>query len=615
MNPRHRSPIAWLRRRQLFTDPGGFRFVIALRTLITAVAAVIVTLALSVAVPFDGVPAAIFAGMMTLFASAAATPGRSGIGRAAGLLAVVPLSLALMLAAVLDRDDWVMVPVLAALALLTVLSGRLGARAAALGQLGFVAFFFGAILNVGPGSMPGMLIAGGVSVVCSTAVELIHDPATRRRVLGAGVRGYLVRLDRLLDVATGATDPGRAGQPTRILQRRLLAEADSLRQAGTVLSGRLDHMTPGPSGQRSLLAGEVMLLRLRILDVDIAAQHLVDLLSQSSRSHDDPIVLAAFSELDIAVRRLRDLDAHDLLATGSGADPAPYAMIETAPAAPPAATSAPPTGKNATRKSIQSALATGASLMIGSLVSATHHYWAAMPAYQVLQNSDGETRMRAIQRVLGTLTGAAAGFALAVFFEADLWVDVALLAVCVFAMGYVRGVSATWFAAWQTGMFALQYDLLGKLSTEMVHIRVIETVIGSVIAVLVAAVVLPIRTRSKVRQAMTDAVQAIERLAAVAVARRTEGAAAEDAGVDGTASKVMEMMQAMNRVAKLAAPMRLDPGAWRLGGIEAQMMSLWCAAHSAHALAVEEAPDVPAELRRLEGALGEFARAFAADRD
>ncbi|WP_029145981.1 FUSC family protein [Microbacterium luticocti] len=196
------------------------------------------------------------------------------------------------------------------------------------------------------------------------------------------------------------------------------------------------------------------------------------------------------------------------------------------------------------RQAVQAMLSTGLALWLGGFVSSSHQYWAAMPAFQVLSGSDGETRVKAWQRIGATIVGSAFAFGLAIYAGHEPAVALPLMVVSVFFMSYLRASSPAWTAFWMTLLLATLYDLLGTLTTETVQVRVVETAIGSIVAVLVSTLVLPTRTRARVLQGMAGI-----------VARAREVAAASFAGLPGTTPDA-----AAEPPADTVAPVT-DPGA------------------------------------------------------
>ena len=227
-----------------------------------------------------------------------------------------------------------------------------------------------------------------------------------------------------------------------------------------------------------------------------------------------------------------------------------------------------PTG----RRAVQAALSTGLALSIGSLVSTTYQYWAAMPAYQVVGATDGETFVKGAQRVGATILGAAIGFGVANSTDANPAVVLPLLAVCVFAAAYFRAVSSPLTALWQTTLFALLYEFLGKLSTETIALRIFETVIGAAVALGVARLVLPLRTRNKLNREIIQLVRIIDEVTTSCLTQLGRGI------VESRTSRIDRLLalnRQMHRINATAVPLRRSEGAMDLGGIEGQLTAIW----------------------------------------
>ncbi len=603
--------VAWLHRRELFIDPGGFRLEAGLRALATAGVAVAASIALSLAAGWDPARPAVVAGMFTLFATAATSPGRRGIARLQGLLALIPSVGMLAVGAVLPNADAVMLPAVAIAAFLGVLAATWGARLGALGQFGFIAFYYAALMNLDAARLPGFIAAAVIAVLASTVAALLPPPERRLRVLRSGVGAVTARVDELLRPLLHAVEGSI--RPER-MPRLVDADARALRTSCTTLGGRLALVSASPAHPRGLLPDEAESLRERLFDVELAWSRVAALapsvtgvdaaaraeLSSALRSAraglTDPTIAVHPSAAECAasvrpfvdalehgvhsVRMLRHDDAHDLAVAAADRDLA--GVTASGLATPPAGTAAP-------RRAVQAGASTGLALIGGYLISPAHPLWAAMPAYQVLQNSAGETRLSALQRILATVLGSAVGFGLAVAVSHLLWADFALLAVCVFAMAFVRGVSATLQTFWQTALMSLMYDALGTLSIELVQVRVLETIIGAGVAAIVAGALLPVRTRETVRAAIAGVVSRVGSTVVSALSSRT------------ATLPVAPLASALTDVEMLARPVRLDPGSLRRGGIEEQLTALWVLAREArrviHAVSEDDGTAVPAALR------------------
>ncbi|MBE7700866.1 FUSC family protein [Oerskovia sp. Sa1BUA8] len=225
-----------------------------------------------------------------------------------------------------------------------------------------------------------------------------------------------------------------------------------------------------------------------------------------------------------------------------------------------------------TRRAIQAGVATGAALGLGEAVSTTHQYWATLAAYQVLGGSDGETFVKGAQRVAGTVVGAAVGFAVAIWTGADPAVIVPLLAVAVFASTYYRPVSPAVSNFWTTMLFALLYEFLGRLTTLALEIRVLETLFGAAVALLVAWLVLPTHTRTKLDKDIMKLLQDIE-IVVVASLRELEGGT--KISKKALEKRLLVINKDVRQVNATAAPLRRTPGALEVGGIEGQLTAVW----------------------------------------
>jgi len=85
--------------------------------------------------------------------------------------------------------------------------------------------------------------------------------------------------------------------------------------------------------------------------------------------------------------------------------------------------------------------------------------------------SRGETLVRGFRRVLGTATGVAAGFALALPLHGAPAPSVLLLAACVFGIFYSAPVSYSWMTFFVTVMAGSLYGLFGVLRPGLFCLR------------------------------------------------------------------------------------------------------------------------------------------------
>ncbi|MFC7814126.1 FUSC family protein [Streptomyces sp. NPDC057367] len=222
---------------------------------------------------------------------------------------------------------------------------------------------------------------------------------------------------------------------------------------------------------------------------------------------------------------------------------------------PPPAAPAPPAGTGlariTTRQAVQATAGAGFALVVGQLVSDQRWYWAVGATWWVFVNttSRGETLVRGFRRVLGTVVGIALGFLIAFPLAGAAVPTAVLAAACVFGIFYTAAVSYTWMMLCVTLLAELLYGLLGFLSPGLLALRLVETGVGALGAVLAVLFVLPVTTH-----AVTDAW--IQR-ALRCVHACTAEAAARLAGTEGAdpAPRVAELEQLLGRVRLSLAPL------------------------------------------------------------
>ncbi|MDQ0989300.1 FUSC family protein [Streptomyces sp. V3I7] len=221
------------------------------------------------------------------------------------------------------------------------------------------------------------------------------------------------------------------------------------------------------------------------------------------------------------------------------------------PAAPPAPPGGTGLARVTTRLAVQAAAAAGIALVVGQLVSGQRWYWAVGSAWWIFVNvaSRGETLVRGARRMLGTLVGIGLGFLIAIPVGGQPVVTALLVAASVFGIFYTAAVSYTWMMLCVTLLIELLYGLLGHLTPGLLALRLVETGIGAVGALLAVLLVLPVTTH-----ATTDAW--IQR-ALRCVHACTEEAAARLAGstTANPAVRAAELEQLLGRVRLSVAPL------------------------------------------------------------
>jgi uncharacterized membrane protein YgaE (UPF0421/DUF939 family) len=163
--------------------------------------------------------------------------------------------------------------------------------------------------------------------------------------------------------------------------------------------------------------------------------------------------------------------------------------------------------KPSTKKAYQ-ALVTGAlSIIAGQLISPAKPYWILLTAFVVLLGTEsiGRIYTKGFQRSLGTIIGAVLGFTLAKLLTGQSFIEVIFIFVVVFLAFYLLTVSYTLMNVFITMLIAFMYDiLLGGITFSLIGARVLDTILGAAIALVVSTVIFPKRTKDKVAESIND---------------------------------------------------------------------------------------------------------------
>ncbi|MFJ4468528.1 FUSC family protein [Streptomyces sp. NPDC089424] len=222
---------------------------------------------------------------------------------------------------------------------------------------------------------------------------------------------------------------------------------------------------------------------------------------------------------------------------------------------PPAPAAAPAGGSGlsriTTRQAVQATAGAGFALVVGQAVSAERWYWAVGATWWIFVNttSRGETLVRGFRRVLGTVLGIGLGLLIAVPLDGAPVPSAVLLAACVFGIFYAAAVSYTWMMLCVTVLAELLYGLLDLLHPALLAVRLAETGIGALGAVLAVLFVLPVTTHTVNNAWIRRALRCVHACTAEAAARLAGDHTADPA------PRVAELEQLLGRVRLALAPL------------------------------------------------------------
>ena len=523
-----------LRDRVVAADPGRF----GLRTALRASIALGVTAILLLR--FGGplgppVLLAIVGGEVAMMSSSSVGDPTLRAQRVTLLLSVLASIGAVGLASLVSSVPALAIIVLCALVFGVVLARKIGPRGMAVGLLGFMGYFLALYVGARPAQLPALvaaiLLGGGIAYVVHFWMVRERPERVRDAVLRAFRARVMLLLDELaLDAASGSANTrrwrrirrgtGRVGEVALALERAvgrvegvtpappirgwvsslLHAEVavDMLVEAAHRLGGRTDSRE-----RHRALARMIRALQPWIDDGDERARDEARRLHRSlEASRTDEREWAEHPELWWRLAR-----AMETLTAGR-----PWSMfppIEADVAALPVGTFRAGGGGIAgvqgmspdLRLAIQATVAVGLSVVAGQLISAERWYWAVLAAFVVFVRATtvGETLSRAWQRIFGTVLGVAIGLAVAhLVGRHPLPASIVGLAA-IFLAYYLMRIAYTGMIACFTIALALLYSEMGRAPTGLMELRLLETLAGATIGVVVSAVVLPSHSESRVR--------------------------------------------------------------------------------------------------------------------
>lgn len=498
-------------------DPGRARFAVAL-----AVSAGALTSALLGTLVINAFHAEKGFLAMSLFLSVMAgrmVKDRSAAGRVATTALMIPfilLTIGVAMALSGIRPVLIGVFILATGAAIWV--RRFGPRAAAIGSLCFMGYFFTMFMKPTIEELPVFLLISVIAVgtqVLARVVLLLKRPRREISVL-------LRELRAASGAAVHAAAHARRAQDLRAAMARLdeVARAitawqqhfptdeviaiDEQTFAGQVLDARVDTEEACYAIARVATASAALLPhegdRLRVVldehasagEVSDAVAWAEDVVAQTESvggQHPD-LVTSLIARSVIAHARLRRLElsrAHAAPAPRAHA-PAPRDSEAKARRSHRLRWTAWSQWAPTTRMAVQAMIAASIASGVGEAISASRWYWAVMTAFVIFVGSTTRSGIltRAVRRVIGTIVGIVIGVGVVTLVSHDSGVLIAICVLAIFGMLYFGPLNYLYSATFVTIMLVALYSLLGVLNAGLLELRLVETLVGAVIGVLCA---------------------------------------------------------------------------------------------------------------------------------
>ncbi|MFI8002938.1 FUSC family protein [Streptomyces sp. NPDC086010] len=204
-----------------------------------------------------------------------------------------------------------------------------------------------------------------------------------------------------------------------------------------------------------------------------------------------------------------------------------------------------------TRQAVQATTGGALALLAGQLLSDERWYWAVGATWWVFVNtaSRGETLVRGFRRILGTLIGIPVGLVVIAPLHGAAVPTALLVALGVFGIFYSAAVSYTWMMFSVTVLAGSLYGALGVLDPALLALRLVETGVGALGAMLAVLVVLPVTTHATTDAWIQRALRCVHACTAEATARLAGSASADPA------PRVAELEALLGRVRLSLGPL------------------------------------------------------------
>ena len=156
------------------------------------------------------------------------------------------------------------------------------------------------------------------------------------------------------------------------------------------------------------------------------------------------------------------------------------------------------------RYAIRLTMAMLAGYMFSIVFSLGHTYWVLLTIVTILKPVYAVSRKRNIQRLAGTLTGALVAILL-IYFITNATVLVAVLVICMIIGYSLLRVNYFGFVLFLTVYIIITFHFLNPLEFKtLIQQRMIDTLVGSVIAWLAARFILPVWGHAEIETSMKE---------------------------------------------------------------------------------------------------------------
>lgn len=546
----------WLSAR----DPGYLRLYAATRVTAAALITVGVATLFVDLVYHRWAPGVMLVAMLvTFFSLQIVTDAQPEARRRSLTLAILPVGVAVILAAFLSDSLLLQAFVLVGLLFVSFYVRRFGVRAGELMLLAVLVFFFAVRFRVDTANLQIFLMAAVVGLASALLFMFVLMPYRPLRSIRQALVAFYRRAREIVvllavNLERGSNpwdidalrDGARQLRATRRVIENLATAVNAPESQLRDLMARLQldlynaeqavDVMVASAGQLNTVRGELpeairrqLILGLQTLteslqehvspaSVASAAETLAWLREQFNqagarttiRAWVTPVLslAAAGAQLGRAAKSTRENDPQEWRAR----------QITAAPQANPAAPAAPNTISFAghrlhvtTALGLQAALAAGAALLLAVALGLATPLVAFLSAFLVVSTTAGESLRRAWLRVLGTIGGVVVGLFIGALLPDNFLVVLAVSALAVFMAVYVTALSYNWMVFWITVAVMQPVSLTPGLNLDEGLVRVANIALGAGAAAFITTTVFPLRTRARFDAALAGFLGEVDR--------------------------------------------------------------------------------------------------------
>jgi uncharacterized membrane protein YccC len=162
------------------------------------------------------------------------------------------------------------------------------------------------------------------------------------------------------------------------------------------------------------------------------------------------------------------------------------------------------------RHALRSTLATAATVLVVKLFELDHGYWATLTCLVIMQPHGSQTWAKALQRVFGTVVGAGLALLVATWVTEPEWVIACVFGFVAIAVALLP-LNYGAFTVFLTPGFVLLAETHAG-HADLSGIRISNTLLGAVIALLGSRLLFPLSERDQIRPLMSAALARLSAL-------------------------------------------------------------------------------------------------------